>query len=482
MLSSIRKFSSSIYAKILLGIVAIPFIFWGMGTSFSGGSKNIILEIENDKYSIQEFSEFIKRIAPENQKISSTQIEEILSLFISDKLIEKEVENLGIKFSDNSLAKLIKNEKDFKRGNVFSRTEYEKFLLENNISASIFENNLLRLEKKKQLLSFIGGGIVPSKFLVNKSYNKINQKRNVQLIDLNKIFNNELNFSESEIKSYFEINKKKYEEIYKSIRLLELTPKKLLGDEEFTDLYFKKIDEIDDRITQGKNLNYILEEFNLEKANTFTVNELGKNINDNIVDEIPINLIENIFSLNTDDSILLIETDNKYFIVEHIETKNIQKNLKNPIIKKSILTNLKKDTIKKLISEIISKINQNSFTKSDFDKLSKEKNLTVKKINIESQNDDKILNKNLINQIYSFSEKKVIVVHDVDFVENFLIYIDEIENVDITENSDDYKKYFALTKVQIRNELFDTYDNYIRSKYEIDVNYKALDTVKNYFN
>ena len=66
--------------------------------------------------------------------------------------------------------------------------------------------------------------------------------------------------------------------------------------------------------------------------------------------------------------------------------------------------------------------------------------------------------------------------------ENFLIYIDEIENVDITENSDDYKKYFALTKVQIRNELFDTYDNYIRSKYEIDVNYKALDTVKNYFN
>ena len=55
---------------------------------------------------------------------------------------------------------------------------------------------------------------MPSKFLVNKSYNKINQKRNVQLIDLNKIFNNELNFSESEIKSYFEINKEEYKEIY----------------------------------------------------------------------------------------------------------------------------------------------------------------------------------------------------------------------------------------------------------------------------
>ena len=32
------------------------------------------------------------------------------------------------------------------------------------------------------------------------------------------------------------------------------------------------------------------------------------------------------------------------------------------------------------------------------------------------------------NQIYLFPEKKVIVVHDIDLVENFLIYIDKVEN------------------------------------------------------
>ena len=229
-------------------------------------------------------------------------------------------------------------------------------------------------------------------------------------------------------------------------------------------------------------MEYILEEFNLEKANTFTVNELGKDINDNIVDKIPNDLIKNIFSLDDQDAIALVETGNKYFIIQLLETKNIQKNLGNAIIKKSILTNLKRDTKRKLISKIIGEINQNNFTKLDFDNLSKDKNLTVKQINIESQNDDRILKKKLVDQIYGFSEKKVIVVHDIDFVENFLIYIDEIENVTITKKSNQYKKYFTLTKVQIRNELFDTYDNYIRSKYEIDINYKALDTVKNYFN
>ena len=60
MLSSIRKFSTSIYAKILLGIVIIPFVFWGMGSNFVGGNKNIILTIDKDKYSIQDFASYIQ--------------------------------------------------------------------------------------------------------------------------------------------------------------------------------------------------------------------------------------------------------------------------------------------------------------------------------------------------------------------------------------------------------------------------------------
>ena len=78
--------------------------------------------------------------------------------------------------------------------------------------------------------------------------------------------------------------------------------------------------------------------------------------------------------------------------------------------------------------------------------------------------------------------KKVILVHDIMFKENYLIYIDKIENVAIDEKSDEYKNYLNLTKSNIRNELLSSYDNYIKKKYTIDINYNALDTVKNYFN
>ena len=482
MITSLKKFSSTIYAKILFGIIIIPFVFWGMGSSFVGGNKNIVLSIDKEKYSTQDFVNFIKRFSSSNQKITADKIEEILKIYIGEKLIEKEADYFKIKLSDNSLSKLVKHQKDFKRDNEFSRIEYEKFLLEKNIPAVVFEANLSSQERKKQLFDFIGGGIIPPKFSVNASYDKINQKRNIQLINLDDLFKKEFNFSEEQIKSHYENNKNDYKEIYKSVKIFELTPKKLIGTNEFNDIFFKNIDEIDDIIIQGENLDYILQKFNLDKPNIFTLNESGQDMNSNIIENIPNSLSKKIFSLNDSVPTALIEVLDKYFIVEVIKTENIIKNLEDKTFKKTILINLKKKAKRKFIAEIVTKINQNNFIKSDFDKLSKEKNIAIEKISLLNQNDNKILKEELVSRIYTIPEKKIIVMHNIGMTERFLIYIDKIENVTIDEKSDSYKKYLRLSRVKLSNELFNTYDSYIRKKYKIDINYKTLNTVKNYFN
>ena len=480
MLGSFRKFSGSIYAKILLGIIIIPFVFWGMGSSITGGSKNVVVVIDKEKYSIQHFSNFIKKTAL--KKVEANDVEGFLFAFISEKLIEKEIEHFGIKLSDNSLSKLIRHQEQFKRENKFSRTEYEKFLIKNNVTAINFESILSKEEKKKQLLDFIGGGASPSKFLVNISYDKINQKRVIELINLNDVFKIQLNFSEDQIKTYFENNKNKYNKIYKSVKLLELSPKKLVDNNEFNDLFFKKIDEIDDLIFGGEKLNYIIQKFNLETPNSFTINELGEDINSKMNKKITKDLIEKIFNIKEIEPTVLIEDKNKYFIVELVKTESIQIGIGDDFIKKEILLDLGKKTKRRLITEIIVKINKNNFNKYDFDKLSKDKNVNIKKISLNNQNDDKILKKEIVNQIYTFPEKKVIIVNDIDLSENFLIYIDKIKNVTIDENSEEYQKYFNLSKNQIVSELYNTYENYIQKKYKIDINYQALDAIKNSYN
>ena len=117
MLRTIRKFSSSFFAKILLLFIAVPFVFWGMGPVFQGGKQNTIAEIGNEKISTQEFVDYIRYNAPnpDFETLDKNLIEKLLSNFIGEKLIALEIENHGIKLSENSLSKVIKNEKAFKR-------------------------------------------------------------------------------------------------------------------------------------------------------------------------------------------------------------------------------------------------------------------------------------------------------------------------------------------------------------------------------
>ena len=482
MLSAIRKFSKSIYAKILLGIVIIPFVFWGMGSSFTSGSKNVVVKIDKDKFSIQNFSNFIQSYGPVNQENTSTIIDNLLTTFIGNKLIEKEFENFDLKLTNVSLSNLIKEQKEFKRDGIFSRTEYENFLLTNNLNVAKFESNLSRQEKRNQLVDLIGSGVIPSKFIVNATYNEINQKRNIDLINLNNIFKKDFNFSENEIKSFYEKNKNLYKEIYKTVKILELNPTNLTGMDIFNDLFFKKIDEIDDLIMQGKKLDEIVKAYNLKKANTYTINKSGKNIKSIEENKIQKNLLKDIFSIKDSDPIVIVEKKDKFFIIEILKSESLEQSLENENLNKKVITDLKNERKRKVISEIITKINQKNFNKSDFDKLSKEKDAKIKKILLNNRNDFSILKKDLVNQIYLHPEKNIIVVHDISFKEIYLIYIDEIHNVSINETSEEYEKYMRLSKIKIANELFNTYDNHIRNKYKIDINYKALETVKSYFN
>ena len=47
MLTSIGKYSKSFFVKLLVGIIILPFVFWGMGDVFRGGNQNVIASIDS---------------------------------------------------------------------------------------------------------------------------------------------------------------------------------------------------------------------------------------------------------------------------------------------------------------------------------------------------------------------------------------------------------------------------------------------------
>ena len=100
MLENIRKFSKTIFAKIILVIIIIPFVFWGMGGFFSSGNSNNIAKINNKNITTQDFIDYVNRsnINPERIKdeIDKNILEQILSELISKNMLMMEVKELDL--------------------------------------------------------------------------------------------------------------------------------------------------------------------------------------------------------------------------------------------------------------------------------------------------------------------------------------------------------------------------------------------------
>ncbi len=160
MATSIGKLSKSFFVKLLVGIIILPFVFWGMGDVFRGGNQNVIASIDSKKISTQEFMKYLNRLNLSQDEIKNLQksnlAEKILSEYIGRKVMALEIKETGITINDNSLRNIIKNDKLFFKDNKFSRTEYEKFLLKSGVTAPTFEKNIIQQESRRQLLGFLG--------------------------------------------------------------------------------------------------------------------------------------------------------------------------------------------------------------------------------------------------------------------------------------------------------------------------------------
>ena len=270
MLTKLRQFSQSKIAIVLVAIIIIPFVFWGMGGVFSSGNKNSITKINNKNISTKDFVDHINfsRIDQNYIKdnINKNILEELLAKLISKTLIKMEIEKFNLSISEEVLAKKIKNNKNFFDGNKkFSRIKYEKFLLENNISAPDFEINLKNNELKKNLFFYINGGIKSPLFLVNKTNIDQNKKIEINYINLNKVYKK--NFTEEELNNFIKENENLLKRDFIDFSYVKIDPMNLIQVNDFNNEFFKKIDEIENLILNGENIEKIVATNNLNLTN-----------------------------------------------------------------------------------------------------------------------------------------------------------------------------------------------------------------------
>ena len=474
MLNSIRNFSKTIPAKIFLFIVAVPFIFWGMGDVFTSGNTNSLAKINDKNISTEDFINHINKLnINQNEikdRIDENILEEFLGRLISSKLVELEIEKANLVISDKMLAEKIKSNINFLDDNKkFSRTKYEKFLISNNFTANEFEKNFKESEFQDELFKYLGGGIKSPNFLIDNIYIEETKKINVKFINMEKIYLKKEELTNKDIQNYINENQEKLKKDYVDFTYSKVTPQGLIGINEYNNEFFNKIDEMESKLLNNVNFSDIVDSYNLKSISKY--NYILKSDSSEIE--------KRIYKKRNNEKYGLIDQGD-YFVIYKIKNINAKvPNLSDEEFEKevrSFLFNKKKFDFNK---NILKQINEGKFSEQNFNEIAKEK-VKVEKLLLNSKNDTKKFSSESVDLIYSLPEKSFALVADREKNIYLLKILNQKINKDFKDN--ELKNIYMLeANYKIKNKIYQSYDTYLNLKYDIVINEKTLERVKNYF-
>ena len=472
MLKNLRGFSNTKLAGVLIAIIIVPFVFWGMGSVFSGGNTNNVAKINNKSISTQDFLQYVNqsRINLEyvKENIENNVIEEILTGLVSNKLLEMEIESLNASLSENILANKIRSDEKFVDDkNSFSRLKYEKFLLENNLTAPIYEIKLKDQELKKNLFDYVSGGLISPYFLKNKIYINENKELEIEYFDLDQVY--KINTSKSEIDKFIKENEDNLKEELIDIKYTKITPKTLLDISEFNDDFFKKIDEIENSIFNGSKLNEI------QKAYNFKI-EVVSNFNNEMDSD---KILQEIYSKRKEDKTQIIDKNDFYLLYEISNVKKILPDLNDlnfiEKVKNQLVMKQKIDYNKKLFK----KIQDKKFSNAEFLNIAKNES-NIKKLKINSSNFDETFSRESVELLYSLPKKSFVLIAD----KNNDVYLSKISNINtsmLNKDADKVNEYKLKSNSQVMGEIYSTYDLSLSKKYNVKLFNSTLERIKNNF-
>ena len=472
MLNKLRSFSNTKLAGVLIAIIIVPFVFWGMGSVFSGGNTNNIAKINNEAISTQDFMKYINQTRMDveyiKKNINNNVIENIISKIVSIKLLDMEINDLNISISDKALAEKIKNNEVFLDDKKnFSRIKYEKFLLENNLTAPVFEIRFKNEELKKNLFTYVGGGIKSPYFLNNKIYISKTKEVEIDYFNLDTVYDTET--SETEINQFIKDNEENLKEELIDFSYAKITPSNLIEIDEFNNEFFKKIDDIENSILNGSNIEDIKKKYNLK------LEYLNNYNNDDEENEI----LKEIYQKKNDDKIQLIDKNDYYLLYEISKIKKILPSKSDLNFIKRVKENLILKKKYEYNKDLFQKIQDKKLNEDEFLKISSGERNLLNTI-IKSVDDDKVFDKESINLVYSLPINSFVLITDV----NNKIYLAKINNIitkNLSKNDINNKEYLVKSNSKIIDEIYSSYDLSLNKKYRVKVFENTLDRIKNNF-
>jgi peptidyl-prolyl cis-trans isomerase D len=472
MIDTLKNFGGKkLGGLILIAVIVIAFGFGGFGGGFSTNNQNNIAKINKTNVTTQDFMNYLNESGISQQAIrenlDNNIIEELLSGLISTTLINLEVKDFDLSITELTVLKKIKQNKNFLDENkVFQRTKYEKFLLSNNMSAPMFELQLKNRELQKHLFDFIGAGTITPKFLIKKKFEEENKSLELEYFAMANLYKDKDDYTNLEIQKFLEENKDELKSEYIDFKYVVLNPKNLIGLEEFNQQFFDEIDKIENKISQGNSFESILENLNvnINEVKEFTPTSTKKLNEDKIYSKrsTKIDLVE------SEDNFLLYNITNKYDKEPDLTDETIKNGIRELVYQKG-----KFDQNRSVLEEI----QENKFDNNKFKEMS---GSSIEYITLNSINDYEIFDSNSVKMLYSLPINSFTLVNDKD-KNIYLVKLINSKKNPFNKTDENYLNFVNNENTNSRKTILQSYDQLLNNKYQVKLNQKTIDRVKNYF-
>lgn len=184
MLSEIRDRATGWIAYVIVGIIIIPFAFWGVNEYFAGGSDVVVATVEGTEIQQAEYRRALDSRRRQMREVMGDNFSpelanspafkrRVLDEMISRTLLSQHAEAQGYRIGDDKLAQTIRTDPSFQDGDQFSPDMYASTVSRLGLSRTGYETRL----RQQLVLDQIRRGVRSSSF-----YTSTEQERLTRLL------------------------------------------------------------------------------------------------------------------------------------------------------------------------------------------------------------------------------------------------------------------------------------------------------------
>ena len=116
-----------------------------------------------------------------------------------------------------------------------------------------------------------------------------------------------------------------------------------------------------------------------------------------------------------------------------------------------------------------------------FKKFAKENKLEIKDYKINNLKQNEIFTEGIIKRIFLTKNGEIDLITNNTLTKSFLILPVNTQYKSLEKNSNEYEQYEAKARLKLINNIYQSHDNNLNVKYEVQLNERTIERVKNSF-